>query len=80
MSEGLENESFHHIYFRDIFGSELVYINLSMNNEDRNRRLMERHEGNEQVAKFLKVILLIQSHAAKLTYSYNNDNRTLWML
>ena len=59
--------SFHHIYFRDIFGPELVFINLSMNDEDRNRRLMERHEGNEQVAKFLKVILLIQSQAAKLT-------------
>ena len=76
MSEGLENESFHHIYIRNIFGPELVFINLSMNDEDRNRRLMERHEGNEQVAKFLKVILLIQSQEAKL----NNTNRTSWML
>ena len=47
------------IYFRDIFGPELVFINLSMNDEDRNGRLMERHEGNEQVAKFLKVPILL---------------------
>ena len=47
--------SFDNIYFRDILGNELVFINLSMDDEDRNRRLMERHEGNEQVAKFLKV-------------------------
>ena len=44
-----------YIYFRDILGPELVIVSLSMGDEDRNRRLMERHEGNEQVAKFLKV-------------------------
>ena len=48
-----------YIYFRDILGPELVLINLCMDDEDRNKRLMERHEGNEQVAKFLKVNILL---------------------
>ena len=50
---------FHFIYFRDILGPELVIINLTMTNEDRNKRLMERHEGNEQIAKIMKVHLFL---------------------
>ena len=30
-----------------------------MTNEDRNKRLMERHEGNEQIAKIMKVHLFL---------------------
>ena len=55
----MEMNSFDNIYFRDILGPELVFINLCMDDEDRNRRLMERHEGNEQVAKFLRVNILL---------------------
>ena len=46
---------FYLIYPRDILGSDLVFINLTMTDEDRDRRLMERHEGNQQVAKLMKV-------------------------
>ena len=35
-----------------------------MTNEDRSKRLMERHEGNEQIAKIMKV------HLFYLTFKY----------
>ena len=46
---------FYLIYPRDILGPDLVFIHLTMTDEDRDRRLMERHEGNQQVAKLMKV-------------------------
>ena len=42
-------------FFRDILGPQLMFINLTMNDKDRNQRLLERHEGDEQVTELMKV-------------------------
>ena len=68
---------FHFIYFRDILGPELVIINLTMNNEDRNKRLMERHEGNEQIAKIMKVHLFLSFYKVSYVNTFILKIRTL---
>ena len=38
-----------------MLGPQLVFINLTMNAEDKKKRLMKRHEGSEQFVKLMEV-------------------------
>ena len=40
---------------REMLGPQLVFINLTMNAEDKKKRLMKRHEGSEQFVKLMEV-------------------------
>ena len=35
-----------------------MFINLTMNENERNQRLIERHEGDEQIVKLMEVDIL----------------------
>ena len=40
---------------REILGPDLVFIHLKMNKEDQHKRLMERHDGNEEFVQQMEV-------------------------
>ena len=42
-------------FYRDILGPQLVFINLTMNDKDRNQRVLERHEGDEKSVEIFEV-------------------------
>ena len=50
------------ISYREILGPQLVFINLTMNNNERNQRLLDRHEGDEQIVKLMKVGSFSKDH------------------
>ena len=39
-----------------ILGPDLVFINLKMSREEKNKRLLKRHSGNEKVVEMMEVI------------------------
>ena len=40
---------------REILGPDLVFIHLKMSKEDQHKRLMERHDGNEEFVQQMEV-------------------------
>ena len=40
---------------RDVLGEDVVFINLSMNKEDRMKRLVKRHDGDASTAEMIDV-------------------------
>ena len=40
---------------REILGPDLVFIHLKMGKEDQHKRLMERHDGNEEFVQQMEV-------------------------
>ena len=45
--------------FREVLGSELVFVNLQISTEDLKKRLGQRHMGNEEAVEMLAVRLAI---------------------
>ena len=41
--------------FREIIGPDLVFVILRMSNEDRRKRVMERHLGDEGISDIMDV-------------------------
>ena len=47
------------ILFREVLGSELVFVNLHISTEDLKKRLGQRHMGNEEAVEMLAVRLAL---------------------
>ena len=43
------------LLFREVIGPDLVFINLQMSSEDRRKRVLERHVGDEASADMMDV-------------------------
>ena len=46
------------LYCRELLGDNLVFMNLSMGKEDKMKRLLARHGGDEQTASMFDVSFL----------------------
>ena len=52
MSQNCVNDQ---LLFREVIGPDLVFINLQMSSEDRRKRVLERHVGDEASADMMDV-------------------------
>ena len=55
LSSSVKGQRLKKISYREILGPQLVFINLTMNDKERNQRLLDRHEGDEQIVKLMEV-------------------------